>query len=314
MLPDILTLSAVLLLCLATIILLAAFLMARSLIQPPRMTDGKAAWVLKRLSPADLNLPFDCLWFDIRDQHSGQLLKYAAWWIPHPNAHSRTALLVHGYADAKVGSIAFAPLFHSLGYNILAIDLRAHGESSGRYFTAGFHEQHDLNQVINQLRADRPNETQHLVLFGLSLGAAVVAAASVHRHDLAAVILDSPAADEAHAIHIHFNLLGLPGPFVQRLALQFAQWITHADFSALRPIDLIPKIPCPLLIIHPQNDVYVPPADSAALQSAANSRPPNLPTSFWLVPNTPHLLAFTNNPPEYHSRLKTFLDTHLPPA
>ena len=311
-LPPILTLSLtlllVLLLFLALLIPAAAYLTARSLLQPPRMSDGKAAWVLKRLSPADLNLPFDSLSFHIRDQHN-QPLTIAAWWIPHPNSLSRTALFVHGYADAKVGALSWAPTFHSLAYNILAIDLRAHGESTGRFVTAGYHEQHDLNQIINQLRAQYPNETKHLVLFGISLGAAVVAAASIHRHDLAAVILDSPSADESHAATIQLNLLGFPGPFVQRLAFHMIRWISHADFAAVRPIDLIPKIPCPLMIIQPANDIYVPPTDMQALESAAASRPPSLPTTFWRIPAAAHLMAICADPAEYRSRLATFLST-----
>ena len=37
----------------------------------------------------------------------------------------RCVVLLHGYADAKVGAIAWAPMWHELGYHALAIDLRA---------------------------------------------------------------------------------------------------------------------------------------------------------------------------------------------
>src|SRR5688572_18236130 len=129
-----------LLLCAAIVILLA-----RSLVTPPRMTDGKATWVLQRLSPGDLGLIFEDVSFELRDAATAAPLRIAAWWIPHPAAGGRCVVFLHGYADAKVGSIAWAPTWHALGWNVLTLDLRAHGESDGRYCTGGFFERHDVN-------------------------------------------------------------------------------------------------------------------------------------------------------------------------
>src|SRR5678816_481697 len=57
-------------------------LMGWSLLRPPRMTDGKAAWLLQRLSPGDLNMPYEDARFTVRDERTGQPLRVAAWWIP----------------------------------------------------------------------------------------------------------------------------------------------------------------------------------------------------------------------------------------
>src|SRR5512138_2516666 len=53
---SLLLLAAVLLVLGALLAAAVITLMAWSLLRPPRMTDGKAAWVLKRLSPGDLGL------------------------------------------------------------------------------------------------------------------------------------------------------------------------------------------------------------------------------------------------------------------
>src|SRR5881394_598903 len=169
----------------------AVIVMAWALLRPPRMTDGKAAWLLQRLSPGDLGLAYEEVTFAVRDVRTGEALRIAAWWIPAAAPSDRCVVLLHGYADAKVGAVAWAPVWHRLGYHILAPDLRAHGESGGRESTGGYFERHDVDQVISQLRAERPAATRHVVLFGVSLGAAVAAAAAALRDDVAAVVLES---------------------------------------------------------------------------------------------------------------------------
>src|SRR5512133_2359578 len=86
--------------------LVVIYLMARTLLRPARMTDGKAIYLLKRLSPEDLGLPFEGMQWRIIDEQTGQPMKIASWWIPSATS-DRCAVLIHGYGDAKVGGIAW---------------------------------------------------------------------------------------------------------------------------------------------------------------------------------------------------------------
>jgi pimeloyl-ACP methyl ester carboxylesterase len=286
-----------LLLCAAIVILLA-----RSLVTPPRMTDGKATWVLQRLSPGDLGLNFEDVSFELRDIATAAPLRIAAWWIPHPAAGERCVVFLHGYADAKVGAIAWAPTWHALGWNVLALDLRAHGESGGRYCTGGYFERHDVNDVINLLRAARPAETRHLALFGLSFGAAVAVAAAAERTDLDAVVLDSPVPDFAEAAMAQMERAGAPGGLLRRLAVRVAERMTGASFADVRMLDLLPKVTCPVLAIAPANDPLLANGVGDRLRAA-------LPASgvFWQVGEAHHLLALPADPDEYGRQLSQFL-------
>ena len=286
-------------------------LMARTLLRPNRMTDAKAVWVLKRLSPGDLRLEFADLTFQVRDELTGRPLKIAAWYIPAGGGvtATRTILLIHGYADAKVGAIAWAPTLHALGWNILAIDLRAHGHSDGTLSTAGYWERHDVTQVINQFRTMRPRETEVFAIFGVSLGAAVGAATAAMRDDIDALLLESPFADYRLAVAAHGRMRGLPGGWMRDAAIRLAEWQSGADFRAVRPRDLIPRLACPVMIIHAGQDPFIPPEDADDMAESIKSRG-NERDVLWSVPDAGHVLGLAAvGPDEYRARIARFLET-----
>ena len=282
--------------------------MARFLLSPPRMTDGAALWILKRIGPDDLGLPWENLSFVVLDERTRQKLKMAAWWIPAISPSSKCAVIVHGYADAKIGGIAWAPTFRAMGYNVLAIDLRAHGESEGTQTTAGYFERHDLSQIIDQIRAQRPAATRELVLFGVSLGAAVAGATAAMRDDIDAVIMDCPYSDYPTAAQTHARVMGMPGPMFQRMAIALAQRMSGADLLACAPVRVIPTLACPLMVIHGADDLFVDPADMDAVEWATNSREASLgPTVYWRAVDTHHVLALRTDPAEFRRRIEEFL-------
>lgn len=311
--PWVLLLLLVLLGAGALVFTAAVVLMAWSLLHPPRMTDGKALWVLKRLTPSDLGLRFETLHFDLRDERTGEPLRVAAWWMPHPDARGRCVVIVHGYADAKVGAVAWAPAWHGLGFNVLALDLRAHGETTGAdRVTGGYAERHDVNGVIDRLRDRVGRAAEHVFLFGASYGAAVAAAAAALRGpgDLAGVVLESPFADFRSAVRTHMDLLGFGGPVLQRLAIGLAERLGGADYDAVRPVDVLRDIPCPVMLITPDDDVFVSPHEAEAMESALRARGVAQDV-YWRAERTGHLTALHADSERYVERLTRFTATAL---
>ena len=304
------TFAAVMLITLALLCCALVVLMANTLLRPNRMTDARATWILMRLSPRDLNLDFEELSFDVRDERTAKPLKIRAWWIPAGAPATKTMLLIHGYADAKVGGIAWAPAIHSCGWNILAIDLRAHGESGGVHSTAGFWERHDVNQVLNQFRAGRPRQTHTLAIFGVSLGAAVALAATVERDpcDIAGVILESPFGDYRRAITAHGRMRGLPQGIIRDAAVRLAEMISGADFRAVRPEDLVKQVKCPVMLIQAGDDPFILDDDYQAMAAAVCSRG-NALDVVWQVDRAGHVLSLAVSPQEFVARLCAFLDS-----
>jgi len=281
-----------------------AMIMAWAILHPPRMSAGKAIYHLQRLSPGDLGLGFEDQPFTVIDTRSSGKLNIAAWWIPASNQSEKCVVLIHGYGDAKVGAIAWAPPLHDLGFNILAIDLRAHGESGGSCCTGGYFERDDVEQVIDQLLNLYPGQTRQLVLFGASVGGAVAAAVASRRNDIAAVILESPIPDYEHAIAAHARLIGLPTGLLLRAAINIAQWFSGAKFSHVRTVDLMAKLTCPILAIVGSEDELLDADDFKQLEQAANANPSG---TIWQVEDCGHVQAMALHPVAYQRQLRQFL-------
>jgi pimeloyl-ACP methyl ester carboxylesterase len=289
-----------------------AILMAFALLCPSRMNEAKALYYLRRLTPEDINLPYESIYFMVKDlaSRSQTKIRLTAWWIPHPEPVSQCAIILHGYGDAKVGGIAWAPLMRSLGFHVLAVDLRAHGQSQGRYTTAGFYERHDLTQIIDQLKSQYPAQTRQIVMLGDSLGAAVACATAMLRNDIAAIILDCPYVDFPSAVLSHADNLGVPGRTFQRFALWLCRHIARVDYSKVRPVDLIPQVPCALWVIQSSDDPFVRLDDQRLIAQAVAKRTDNL-SGHWHVADCHHVIALAEHPEEYRQVVSEFLSKAL---
>lgn len=292
----------------AGLILVLFRVMAGQLLCPPRMTDSKALFILQRLTPDDLELPYQSCDFEVQDAFDNRnTLRLAGWWIESETESDQTVLILHGYSDAKVGGIAWAPVWRSLGFHVLAIDLRAHGESGGSYSTAGFYERHDVCQILDQLRHRKPRETRSIVLFGVSLGATVAAAVGCLQNNLTAVILESPYDDYKKAIITHGRRLAMPLEWGYSIAYRWAKRLSRADFDQVRPVDLIPNVACAVLVIHSGADMFVSPDQQTRIDQALSKRPAFLLSWSVVIPEAQHTRGLLKDPLAYRDLLKQFL-------
>jgi alpha-beta hydrolase superfamily lysophospholipase len=113
----------------------------------------------------------------------------AGWWIePAPISRSmgeppagwgqNTVLLCHGLGGSKSNALPMADHLLRAGYNILAIDFRAHGGSGGQVTTFGADERRDVLAAVAWLRNNRPNKAREIFGVGASMGAAALIAAA----------------------------------------------------------------------------------------------------------------------------------------
>jgi uncharacterized protein len=301
---SLLTLALLLVAGLVVVSAATVWAMARMLLRPPRMTDGKALFILNRLTPADVGLDFQVVTFETVDQHRNAL-KIAGWWIGRAGADA-TAVVVHGYADAKVGALAWAPMWHDAGVNVLLIDLRAHGESGGRLTSAGFHERDDLDAVINSIRLERPDASRRLYLWGGSLGGAVALATAARREDIDGVVADGVFDRYPNVVANHARLIAAPATMLQPLTVRLAGWLADADFEQVAPVEMLAQINCPVLLVHTRQDPFVPPDEIENLARAMTRRSVEG-DEHWILENEGHLRAIHHDPAGYAERIRLML-------
>jgi alpha-beta hydrolase superfamily lysophospholipase len=212
-----------------------------------------------------LNVPFERVTFDSTD---GQ--RVAAWWIPGGTSSSRpvaqrTVVLCHGFLADKSQELHLVRDLVPAGFNVLAIDLRGHGESGGQIVGFGQAERYDVLGAIRWLHAAHPEACQRLFGVGRSLGAAALLAAaadpSPEGQSIDALALynayDAPDA----VVHQATSWLLVPplDSVVERAAMPVAGTLSGGGPGNGSPLQDVQRLwPRPVLFIHGQADKSVP--------------------------------------------------------
>lgn len=235
-------------------------------------------------------------------------------WLLHPPAgaptHRRPVIMVHGKGtDREAGpgdgilGIA-APLVRA-GYDVLTFDLRGSGESGGDHFTLGAEEVRDLGGAIDLLAA-RGLAPEGVDVLGFSMGASTSMLVAETDPRVRALVEDSGYADLGQLLDEQVpRASGLPGFFTPGMVLA-ARTVLGVDLYAIRPIDGLPALAragVPLMIIHGEDDTYVPTVNGHRLAEAYG---PQAETLF--VPGAKHVESHEKAPQLYDARVLAFFD------
>src|SRR6185295_2313524 len=137
-------------------------------------------------TPSALGLPFEDVVLEAEDG-----IRLHGWLIPGEGKVSVTLLLFHGNAENIGGCLDLAALTRPAGYDLLLVDYRGYGESTGRPTESGLYR--DGRAAMAYLRSRRPDDARRIVVWGRSIGAAVaIEIAASDPAGPAAVILETP--------------------------------------------------------------------------------------------------------------------------
>lgn len=163
-----------------------------------------------------------------------------------------TVILFHGHGSSKSGIIREAEAFYTLGYNILMVDFRAHGNSEGNVCTIGVEEAKDVKAAYEyvQLKGEK-----NIILYGISLGASTALhAIALYHLKPARLILEMPFGSLYDAVKGKIRMMNLP---VQPLSLLLTFWggSEHLFWAFnMKPFEDARFVNCPVLLQWGLND------------------------------------------------------------
>lgn len=168
-----------------------------------------------------------------------------AWSIPVAQPKG-TVILFHGHGSEKSANLSQSDVFNSLGYATLLVDFRAHGQSSGNTCTIGYREAQDVKAAYDYVA--RTGE-KHIILYGISLGAATVTKA-VSDYGLTPdkIILEMPFASLPATVEGKMKLAGLPAEPLAGLLTFWGGTINGFWAFGMQPKKFVKAIRCPVLL------------------------------------------------------------------
>lgn len=225
------------------------------------------------LRPQELGYPFDEV--EIATENGPA----PAWVIPAAEPSTSWVIQVHGRAVRRTEALRAVPVFREAGYTSLLVSYRNDGEApeseDGRY-ALGDTEWWDVEAAIDWALA---HGAQNVVLMGWSMGGAIVlqtASRTAHPEVLRGIVLDSPVID--WNVTLQYQAAEMHLPKVMRdgaLALISGRW--GSVFTGQKnPIDLdrlnfvrrAKELSLPILLLHSDDDGFVPSTASRALAVA----------------------------------------------
>jgi fermentation-respiration switch protein FrsA (DUF1100 family) len=161
-------------------------------------------------------------------------------------------LYFHGNAGDLNGWKFVTEDFTALGYNILIIDYRGYGKSSGSISEQGFYA--DAEATHSYLLQSKHFQANQIIIYGRSIGTGV-AVELASRHGARALVLESP-----------YTSLGSLAN--EKLPFFFPSLYLRFNFNNLKKIG---NITCPVVLVHGTKDELIPAAHSQKLMKAITS-------------------------------------------
>jgi pimeloyl-ACP methyl ester carboxylesterase len=274
-------------------------------------------WRGMNRGPADFGLRSETVSFDAKD---GIPLK--AWWLPASGMPRGAVIIAHGIDHTREVMLPRAAFLVRGGYDVLAMDLRGHGESSGSIVSPGLLEARDILGALRYIRSRGDNEP--VAVLGVSYGAVASLIAAAESPEIAAVMADGgyPTGKDVsedisrHYLHDPRTNLWLRALFVASSfpgvarATALAYYFRSGIYLGPELLSVIPsasRIRVPVLLISGERDWIVPTDKARQILSVIRGGRKEL----VVIPDAVHDTTYSAAPTLYASTVLSFLDRSI---
>ena len=213
-------------------------------------------------------------------------------------------IIFHGYRGLALrDSSGGYTMAKKLGYNVIAVDQRAHGMSQGHVITFGIRERYDVLSWIEYANARFGSDTP-IVLSGVSMGAAtvVMAATLPLPQNVCCIFADCPYSTPGAIIRKVSDDIHIPGKLVYPFIRFAARLLGGFDLEETSALEGAKRSTVPILLLHGEDDRFVPLEMSREIHENSNGC-----TSLATFPKAGHGLSYMIVPKEYEAVCFEFL-------
>ncbi len=217
----------------------------------------------------------DC-WFTAEDG-----VKLHGWFAPADKPIA-TLVMAHGNAGNISHRLPIIKALRDIGFNVFMFDYRGYGRSEGSPDEEGVYR--DGRAAFDYVVGRADVDSSHTVLFGTSLGGAVVVDVATHRL-AAGLILESTFSSAKDVARVAYPFLPV-------------QFFLRAKFNS---DEKIRSLHIPTLFLHGERDSIIPISLGRKLFEAANE-----PKTFYVVPGADHNDIFWVGGKAYLRQIRDF--------
>ena len=216
-------------------------------------------------------------------------------------------IIAHGYTSSHEDVQPIALNFYNEGYNVLTPDMRAHGNSEGKYIGMGWLDRKDMLLWIDYVLSLDSNS--QIVLYGESMGGATVMMTSGEDlpSNVKAIVEDCGYTSVQEMFEAQlYERFGLPSFPILNAAEIVTNIRAKYNFHEASALEQVKKSKTPILFTHGGNDTYVPTEMVYRLYEAANCEKDIL-----IIDGAGHGSAPDVDPITYYDKVFSFLDKYI---
>ncbi len=257
------------------------------------------------LDPGDVGLTFS----EVEVPLEEDLGTAPAWRI---DGDDDWVIMVHGRSGTRAEMLRLLPTVVEGGRSALVIthrnDMAGGPRTTDEVGRFGQTEWRDLRAAVAHARSQG---AQRIVLVGFSQGGSVISylLREEGQEGIDGVILDSPLLSLSSTLTQQARLRDIPDPLIPPILFgtrQLSRLRAGFVIGDVEHVDALSTTTLPMLLIHGDEDDFVPPAPSAEL---AARRPDGL--TYLSIPGAGHVEGWNTDRELYTAAVRTFLDAVL---